>query len=142
MFLSPRVRHDDAVSAVDLPIAERTCRVLVVDDDTKLARILAAWLEDAGFSCSIAESGDQALWAMNDGGVDALVLDVMIPHPSGVEVCRHLRAGGFAGAIVMISARSNPDDQEATSRAGADRFLAKPFALDLLVTTLREALGR
>ncbi len=113
--------------------------VLVVEDDQKLSRILAAWLEQAGFACVVAESGDQALWAMNSGEPDALVLDVMIPHPSGVEVCRHLRACGFGGAIVMISARSSPGDR-AAARAGADRFLAKPFPLDDLVATLRELL--
>lgn len=114
--------------------------VLIVDDDQKLALILARWLGQVGFSCTVAESGDEALWSINRAEPDALVLDVMIPHPGGVEVCRHLRAGGFTGPIVMISARSNPEDRAATARAGADRFLAKPFALDALATTLRELL--
>jgi DNA-binding response OmpR family regulator len=61
-------------------------------------------LERAGYTCTIAESGDQALWAVDARPPDALVVDVMIPHPSGIEVCRHLRSSGFAGAIVVVSA--------------------------------------
>ena len=115
--------------------------VLVVDDDRKLARLLGLWLERAGFSCTLAECGDQALWEIYRSEPDVLVLDVMIPHPCGIEICRHLRASGFDRPIVMISARSNPEDEEATSRAGADRFLAKPFPLEHLEGTIRELLG-
>ncbi|MET0727089.1 MAG: response regulator [Acidimicrobiales bacterium] len=115
--------------------------VVVVDDDDKLAAVIVRALELAGYHCRVAASGDQTLWAVNDHPPDALVLDVMIPHPSGIEVCRHLRAGGYDGVIVVISARSNPDDYAAAQRAGADRFLAKPFALSDLVANLDELLG-
>jgi two-component system response regulator MprA len=111
-------------------------QVLIVEDDQKLAAVLARSLERAGYTCTIAESGDQALWAVDARRPDALVVDVMIPHPSGIEVCRHLRSSGFDGPIVVISARSNADDRAAAQRAGADRFLAKPFALAELVSTL------
>ena len=111
-------------------------QVLIVEDDHKLAAVLARSLERAGYPCTIAESGDQALWAVDARPPDALVVDVMIPHPSGIEVCRHLRSRGFDGPIVVISARSNADDRAAAQRAGADRFLAKPFALAELVSTL------
>ncbi len=117
-------------------------RVLVVDDDVKLAGIVARALERAGYGCVVADSGDQALWAANAHHPDALVLDVMIPHPSGVEVCRHLRVAGFAGPIVVISARSRTDDRAAARRAGADAFMAKPFALSDLVSSLDALVGR
>jgi len=118
------------------PPAQPVCQVLIVEDDHKLAAVLARSLERAGYTCTIAESGDQALWAVDARPPDALVVDVMIPHPSGVEVCRHLRNSGYDGPIVVISARSNADDRAAAQRAGADRFLAKPFALAELVATL------
>jgi DNA-binding response OmpR family regulator len=118
-----------------------TPRVLVVDDDTKLAGILVRALERAGYECIDAQSGDQALWAVMSGQPDALVLDVMIPHPSGVEVCRYLRGQGWKGGIVMISARSNPDDRATASRAGADVFLAKPFGLTELVAAVQSLVG-
>lgn len=118
------------------PRAQPVRQVLIVEDDHKLAAVLARSLERAGYTCTIAESGDQALWAVDARPPDALVVDVMIPHPSGIEVCRHLRSSGFEGPIVVISARSNADDRAAAQRAGADRFLAKPFALAELVSTL------
>jgi DNA-binding response OmpR family regulator len=121
--------------------AQPVRQVLIVEDDHKLAAVLARSLERAGYTCTIAESGDQALWAVDARPLDArppdaLVVDVMIPHPSGIEVCRHLRSSGFDGPIVVISARSNADDRAAAQRAGADRFLAKPFALAELVSTV------
>jgi two-component system response regulator MprA len=115
--------------------------VLIVEDDRKLAGVLARSLERAGYSCRTAESGDQALWAVNARQPDALVVDVMIPHPSGIEVCRYLRTSGYVGPIVVISARSKPADRAAAMRAGADRFLAKPFALAELVITLDSLVG-
>lgn len=118
------------------PRAQPVRQVLIVEDDDKLAAVLARSLERASYACTIAESGDQALWAVDARRPDALVVDVMIPHPSGIEVCRHLRRSGFDGPIVVISARSNADDRAAAQRAGADRFLAKPFALAELVSTL------
>lgn len=116
--------------------------VLVVDDDVKLAGLLGRALERAGYHCVVAGSGDQALWAANAHHPDALVLDVVIPHPSGLEVCRHLRVAGFAGPIVVISARSRPDDRAAALRAGADAFMAKPFALSDLVSSLDALMAR
>ncbi len=114
--------------------------VLVVDDDHKLADVVARALERAGHTCVVAASGDQALWAVGEHAPDALVLDVMIPHPSGLEVCRHLRYSGYRGGIVVISARGHPDDRDAALRAGADAFLAKPFTLGELTATLEDAL--
>jgi len=113
--------------------------VLVVDDDDKLADVLVRSLTRSGYECLVAASGDQALWDQVTHAPDALVLDVMIPHPSGVEICGYLRARGFAGAIVVISARAQAADRAAALRAGADAFLAKPFPLMLLIDTLAAA---
>jgi DNA-binding response OmpR family regulator len=110
--------------------------VLVVDDDLKFADIVVRRLERAGYDCVTGESGDQALWAVLEHRPRTIVLDVMMPHPSGIEVCRHLRADGWTGGVVIMSARSNPDDRATAVRAGADAFLAKPFALDDLVATV------
>ena len=111
-------------------------RVLVVDDDPKFARLAVRSLERAGYECVVGESGDQALWAVLRHQIDAIVLDVMMPHPSGIEVCRHLRAYGWIGGVVMVSARSNPSDHATAARAGADAFLSKPFPLDDLVSAV------
>ncbi len=119
----------------------RSPGILVVDDDDKLTSVIVRALERAGYRCRTAATGDQTLWAVNGDRPDALVLDVMIPHPSGVEVCRHLRADGYDGPILVVSARSSVEDRAAAARAGADRFFAKPFALSDLVDTLGEMLA-
>jgi DNA-binding response OmpR family regulator len=116
--------------------------VLVVDDDNKLADVMVRGLERGGYECTVAGSGDQALWAVLGRRPDVIVLDVMIPHPSGIEVCRHLRQIGWDGFIVVVSARSNSGDVEAATRAGADRFLPKPFAMADLVATVDALVGR
>jgi DNA-binding response OmpR family regulator len=117
-------------------------RVLVVDDDPKFVRIAVRRLERAGYDCVTGESGDHALWAVADQHPDVIVLDVMMPHPSGIEVCRHLRADGWTGGVVVVSARSSPADRAAAERAGSDVFLGKPFPLDDLVSAVGRLIER
>ncbi len=112
------------------------CRVLVVDDDPKFVSVVVRYLERAGCDCLVGASGDQALWALLTDPPDVIVLDVMMPHPSGIEVCRHLRASGWTGGVVIVSARSSAADRAAAERAGADLFLAKPFALHELAVAV------
>jgi DNA-binding response OmpR family regulator len=114
----------------------RLRRVLVVDDDPKFVDITVRCLERAGYECVTGESGDHALWAVLESRPDVVVLDVMMPHPSGIEVCRHLRADGWTGGVVVVSARSSASDRAAADRAGADVFLGKPFPLADLVSAV------
>jgi DNA-binding response OmpR family regulator len=116
--------------------------VLVVEDDPKMAAIIERALRHAAYDTAVATSGDEALWAVFDHDPVAIVLDVMIPHPSGIEVCRYLRGRGWDGAVVVVSARSSPADRDAALRAGADSFLAKPFALADLLSALDRSLTR
>jgi two-component system response regulator MprA len=116
--------------------------VLVVDDDPKFARVAARVLVRAGYECVTGESGDQALRAMRDHRPDAVVLDVMMPYPTGIEVCRRLRADGWAGPVIMVSALSSPAERATAARAGADTFLGKPFPLHDLVSAVDTLLRR
>jgi two-component system, OmpR family, response regulator len=129
--------------SIDPPPKQFLANVLVVDDDVKLASVIVRFLSGAGYACATAYTGDEALWATNQSTPDAIVMDVMIPHPGGIEVCRHLRADGYDGPIVVISARSTQGDRDAAVRAGATDFLAKPFPLarlaSVLSSTLRQA---
>lgn len=111
-------------------------RVLVVDDDPKFVRIVVRCLERAGYECATAQSGDEALRAAREREPDAIVLDVMMPGPSGVDVCRRLRADGWTIGIILVSARGNSADRANAARVGADAFLAKPFPLDDLVSAV------
>jgi DNA-binding response OmpR family regulator len=122
-------------------------RVVLVEDDEKFAVIVARALARIGFVTSIATTGDAALTAMRRSpSVAAAILDVMIPHPDGIEVCRQLRRDGFQGPIIVISALDSAPTRFSARQAGADVFLTKPFGLTELleaVTALIEgrALG-
>jgi two-component system, OmpR family, response regulator len=121
-----------------LPTSSRLPRpvVLVVDDDPKFAAIAIRVLRRTGYDCVRADSGDQALSAVREHRPEAIVLDVMIPPPDGLDVCRRLRADGWSGGVVMVSARRSPTDRAVAVRAGADAFLGKPFPLDDLLTAI------
>lgn len=116
------------------PIARRARRVLLVEDDVKLADLLQRWLSTDGWSVVMAGSGDTALAAAEAHVFDAIVLDIMIPHPDGLEVCRHLRSDGYQSPIVAITAR--PEERARALAAGADELLTKPFHLPLLTDLL------
>ncbi|MCU1428288.1 MAG: tcrA [Actinomycetia bacterium] len=123
-------------------MAGLTPYVLVVEDDPKMATIVERCLQRASYATEVATSGDQALWAVLNRSPIAIVLDVMIPHPSGIEVCKHLRREGWTGPIVIVSARSSPADRDVALRAGADAFMAKPFVLAELLATIEALTSR
>lgn len=111
-------------------------RVLVVEDDPKFAAVLHRHLVASGIRSCQAASGDTALRSVRDADVVAVLLDIMIPHPDGIEVCRQLRRDRWTGLIVAMSARTGPIHEAAIRDAGADVFLAKPFPLEELSRAL------
>jgi two-component system response regulator MprA len=117
-------------------------RVLVVDDDTAVRRSLFTALGRDGYEVLAAESGNAALAHLVAASVDAIVLDVAMPEPNGLEVCRRLRARGDRTPILMLTARDLVDDRVAGLDAGADDYLVKPFALAELRARLRALLRR
>jgi two-component system response regulator MprA len=116
-------------------------RVLVVDDDSAVRRSLSTALGRDGYEVLAAEGGNAAL-ACLAAGVDAIVLDVAMPEPNGLEVCRRLRARGDRTPVLMLTARDLVDDRVAGLDAGADDYLVKPFALAELRARLRALLRR
>jgi two-component system response regulator MprA len=117
-------------------------RVLVVDDDSAVRRSLSTALGRDGYEVLAAEGGNAALAHLVAASVDAIVLDVAMPEPNGLEVCRRLRARGDRTPILMLTARDLVDDRVAGLDAGADDYLAKPFALAELRARLRALLRR
>ena len=117
-------------------------RVLVVDDDSAVRRSLSTALGRDGYEVLAAEGGNAALAHLAAANVDAIVLDVAMPEPSGLEVCRRLRARGDRTPILMLTARALVDDRVAGLDAGADDYLVKPFALAELRARLRALLRR
>ena len=116
--------------------------VLVVEDDEKFAQLLTRAFSRAGMSTLHASTGDDALRFVQRGvGYQAAVLDVMIPHPDGIEVCRHLRRVDPTLPVVAISARSGFGHRARARAAGADAFLAKPFSLRELVELIAQLIA-
>jgi two-component system response regulator MprA len=117
-------------------------RVLVVDDDDAVRRSLAHALTRDGYEVAVAADGATALASLAAGRHDAVVLDILMPEPNGLEVCRTLRARGDRTPILMLTARDLVADRVAGLDAGADDYLAKPFALEELRARIRALLRR
>jgi two-component system response regulator MprA len=117
-------------------------RVLVVDDDAAVRQSLSTALGRDGYEVLAADNGRAALARTAAADVDAIVLDVAMAEPNGLEVCRRLRARGDRTPILMLTARDLIDDRVAGLDAGADDYLVKPFALAELRARLRALLRR
>jgi two-component system OmpR family response regulator len=116
-------------------------RVLIVEDELKLAGLLRRGLVEEGLSVDVARTGDDGLWMARATEYDAIVLDVMLPGTDGLEVCRRLREDGRWAPVLMLTARDAVDDRVAGLDAGADDYLTKPFSFAELLARLR-ALAR
>jgi two-component system, OmpR family, response regulator len=112
-------------------------RVLVVEDEPKMAGLIRRGLGEEGYSADIAATGDDALWMAEATDYDAIVLDVLLPGRDGFEVCRRLRKAGTWTPILMLTARDAVDDRVAGLDAGADDYLTKPFSFAELLARLR-----
>jgi two-component system, OmpR family, response regulator MprA len=116
--------------------------VLVVDDDFAIRESLDRSLRANGYGVQLASDGTQALQAIDDTPFDAVVLDVLMPGRSGIDVCRSLRAAGNRVPILILTARDTVPERVAGLEAGADDYLVKPFALEELIARLRALLRR
>ena len=116
--------------------------VLIVDDEPAVVDALDRALVQEGYSVVSAGDGRAALERVASAHPDAVILDVMMPHMSGLEVCRRLRASGDRTPVLMLTARDQVTDRVAGLDAGADDYLAKPFALEELLARLRALLRR
>jgi two-component system response regulator MprA len=112
-------------------------RVLVVDDDAPVRRMLQRSLAAEGFDVEVAADGGAALVAAERSAPDLVILDVTMPGLDGLAVCRRLRAKGLRGSILMLTARDAVADRVTGLEAGADDYLVKPFAMEELVARMR-----
>src|SRR3954462_9682393 len=119
----------------------RAMRVLMVEDDVKMAGLVRRGLEEDGHAADMAPSGEDAVWMAQAHPYDAIVLDVMLPGLSGFETCRRLRNAGVWALVLMLTAREAVDDRVAGPDAAADDYLMKPFSFVELLARLR-ALAR
>lgn len=116
--------------------------ILVTDDDRAVRDSLRRSLVFNGYEVVTAADGVEALALVDQHDPDAVVLDVMMPRLDGLETCRRLRAQGLDLPVLMLTARTEVSDRVAGLDAGADDYLAKPFALEELLARLRALLRR
>jgi two-component system, OmpR family, response regulator len=116
-------------------------RVLVVEDDVRLARQIASALTEAGHDPIIVHSGERALDKAKETPFDLVVLDIILPGMDGFDVLRHLRSQHMASRVLMLTARGEVKDRITGLQLGADDYLPKPFAMSELVARVN-ALGR
>jgi two-component system OmpR family response regulator len=116
-------------------------RVLIVEDEPKMAGLLRRGLRQEGIAADLAAKGEDAVWMAGATMYDAIVLDLMLPGIDGFEVCRRLRDDGVLSPILMLTARDGVHDRVAGLDSGADDYLVKPFSYAELLARLR-ALAR
>ena len=116
--------------------------ILVVDDDRAVREAVGRALRQEGYEVDAAGNGDQALQQVEERPPDAIVLDVLMPPPNGLAVCRALRQAGDRTPILMLTARDAVEDRVEGLDAGADDYLVKPFALAELLARVRALLRR
>jgi two-component system OmpR family response regulator len=117
-------------------------RVLIVEDEVKMASLIRRGLREEGLSADVARTGDDALWMARATEYDAIVLDVMLPGTDGFEVCRAIREGGTWSPVLMLTARDAVEDRVEGLDAGADDYLTKPFSFAELLARLRALVRR
>jgi two-component system OmpR family response regulator len=117
-------------------------RLLVVDDEVRLAESIARALRAEGFDVDVVHDGDDGYWQAQEVDYAAIVLDIMLPGRNGYEVCRDLRAVGVTTPILMLTAKDGEYDEAEALDMGADDYLRKPFSLVVLVARLRALLRR
>jgi DNA-binding response OmpR family regulator len=116
-------------------------RVLVVEDDVRLARQIGSALTEAGHDPIIVHNGERALDTAKETPLDLIVLDIILPGMDGFDVLRHLRSQHMTGRVLMLTARREVKDRVAGLQLGADDYLPKPFAMRELIARVN-ALGR
>jgi len=116
-------------------------RVLIVEDELRMAGLIRRGLTAEGLAADVTPSGEEAVWLAQAHSYDAIVLDVMLPGVDGFETCRQLRSNGVWAPVLMLTARDSVEDRVAGLDTGADDYLVKPFAFAELLARLR-ALAR
>jgi DNA-binding response OmpR family regulator len=137
------VRSIEAAKKDDMADTQSTRRVLIVEDEPDLARIVKRHVESLGYWVSVAPSGEDALaMAQAHGPFDLVLLDVMLPGIDGLEVCRQLRLRSQYMPVLMLTARSSDIDKVLGLESGADDYLTKPFSVQELLARVRAIFRR
>jgi DNA-binding response OmpR family regulator len=122
--------------------SEGQVKLLLIEDDHKVAEAMRRGLEAEGFRVEVASDGDDGLWRATEGSYDLIVLDIMLPGRNGYQVCAELRDKGDSTPILMLTAKEGDLDEAEGLDTGADDYLTKPFSFTVLVARIRALLRR
>src|SRR6188472_4055386 len=117
-------------------------RVLIVEDEVKMAGLIRRGMRGEGIAADVTAKGEDALWMAEATAYDAIVLDIMLPGIDGLEACRRLRGAGVWTPILLLTARDSVRDRFAGLDGGADDYLTKPFSFAELLARLRALVRR
>lgn len=119
-----------------------TRRILIIEDDAETAAYVRTGFEEAGFAVVSADNGRDGLYLATGGGLDAIILDRMLPGMDGLSILKAARAAGVTAPILMLTAMSAVNERVRGLRAGADDYLVKPFSFDELHARIETLLRR
>ena len=117
-------------------------KLLVVEDDAKVAAAVTRGLRAVGFTVEVAADGDEGLWLATEGRYDLILLDIMLPGVNGYRLCAELRRQGDWTPILMLTAKDGDEDEAEALDTGADDYLRKPFSFPVLVARVHALLRR
>jgi two-component system copper resistance phosphate regulon response regulator CusR len=123
-------------------MSNRTMRILLVEDEPRMANVIAKGLREHSYAVDVVEDGEAALYQTSINDYDLILLDVLLPQRDGFEVCRELRSREYETPILMLTARATIDDRVTGFDAGADDYLTKPFSFRELLARIRALLRR
>ena len=118
----------------------RERKILIVEDEAKISRLLEIELESEGYQVTKADNGLDALEAYRSQDVDLILLDVMLPGMSGIELLRRIRAHDSHTAVLLLTAKSSVEDKVSGLDLGANDYITKPFQIEELLARIRAAL--
>lgn len=117
-------------------------KVLIIEDEVKISRFLQLELKHEGYSSDAVTDGREGYIMAQSGNYDIIILDLMLPNLSGIEICRRLRAEGIDTPIIMLTAKDDVSDKVTGLDVGADDYITKPFAIEELLARMRVALKK
>ena len=117
-------------------------KVLIIEDEVKISRFLQLELKHEGYSSDAVTDGREGYVMAQSGNYDIIILDLMLPNLSGIEICRRLRAEGIDTPVIMLTAKDDVSDKVTGLDVGADDYITKPFAIEELLARMRVALKK
>ena len=117
-------------------------KILIVDDEPRIRELIRQHLEHAGYECDEAGDGSAALVALGKGGIDLVILDIMMPFVDGMSALREMRARKYDVPVIMLTARGEEYDRVQGLEGGADDYVVKPFSPRELVARVKAVLAR